>query len=244
MNLIFERGRRDAPVGHALVYFQADTATILATYVSVPPIEFNLTKYVPGFLASAMQGMGSLGDDTVMVVPMPPIPEEVPSVEYLRALAARRNDDLVYAGGTMLGDPMRLAADASEAARDYGDLYRTSPMPEGAAETAVEPEPPETVRFVAMSEREQLHELTALTGRLRDSLMDRGPDEDVERQMRQLAALMPAKYRAGDLVDAARIPGERGQHLAALYLERCYKLYNEEYLDLERIDREIDALDD
>ena len=36
--------------------------------------------------------------------------------------------------------------------------------------------------------------------------------------------------------------GRRKPRVAELYLERSYKLFNEDYLDLERIDREIDAL--
>jgi hypothetical protein len=60
--------------------------------------------------------------------------------------------------------------------------------------------------------------------------------------MRLLAGTLPAKYRAPQLVAAAETPGERGEKLASLYLQRAYKLYREEYLDLERLDREIDAL--
>jgi hypothetical protein len=243
MNVIFERGDREAPVGHALIYFRADDR-ILATYVIAPPIEFNLTKYLPAPFAGAMQGM-DLGDAMVSF-PMPPILEEVGSFEYLQALASRRQDDLVYAGATMLSDPMRLMADAAEAAREYGELYRGSALPraEEPSSPEVAPADPDAARFGEMSERERLNELTRLTGRLRDSLRNDGADPEVERQMQQLADLLPAKYRAYELVNAAGIPGERGQQLAALYLERCYKLYNEEYLDLERIDREIAAIGD
>jgi hypothetical protein len=239
MNLIFERGQREAPVGHALVYFRADDGAILATYVSVPPIHFDLTKFVPGFLAGAMQGMDL--SDAVVATPMPPVPEEVPSVEYLQTLAVRRHDDLVYAGGTMRSDPMRMAADAAEACRVYGDLYQEA-LPTEPAASPAEVIDFESARFGQMSEQEQLNELTALTGRLRDSLRSGEPDRDVERQMQRLADHLPAKYRVLDLIAAASIPGQRGQRLAELYLERSFKLFNEDYLDLERIDREINAL--
>lgn len=241
MHLIFERGDHDAPVGHALIYFTADDGAVLATYVSVPPIQFDLTQYVPEFLKGAMQGMDLGFGDGVVATPIPPIPEEVPSVEYLQTLAAHRHDDLVYAGGVLRADPMRMAADTAEAARSYGELYTAPPVPEtavSAAEGPVDASAP----FPGMSEGEILNELTVLIGRLRDALREGRPDPEVEQRMRRLAQMLPSKYRATELVDAAMEPGERGQQLAGLRLERCYKLFNEDYLDLPRIDREIEAI--
>lgn len=239
MDLVFERGDRGGPVGHALIYFQADSGAVLATYVSVPPIQFDLTNYVPGFLAGALQGM-DLGD-AMVAAPMPPIPEQVDSVDYLRALAARRQDDLVFAGRVGLSDPMRLAAEAAEAARAYGELYGANSTVVAEPVSTTVTETVEVSPFADLSEGDRLKELTMLTGRLQDSLNNGTPDSDIERQMQQLAGLLPAKYRVGELIDAARQGGDRGRKLAGLYLERCYKLFNEDYLDLERIDREIEA---
>lgn len=239
MQLVFERGNRDAPVGHALIYFRGDDGSILATYVTVPPIKFDLAKFVPGFLSSAIQGM-DLGD-AMVATPMPPIPEEVPGLEYLETLADRRQDDLVFAGGTYRSDPMRLAAEASEAAREYGDLYGTGAPAEDTTPTAPTAAS-QSAPFADLTESEKLDELTRLTGRLRDSVSGGASDQAVEQQMAAIASSLPAKYRAGRLVEVARVPGDRAQRLAQLYLERCYKLYNEDYLDLARIDREIDAL--
>lgn len=237
MQLLFERGNRDAPAGHALLYFSADNGTLLATYVSVPPIPFNFQEFMPPMFASMFQGM-DMGN-AMVATPIPPIPQEVQSHEWLIALADRRNDDLVFAGGVMRSDPAQLMTQAAEAAQEYGDLYSN-----GAPSTpapVVETETVDTSRFSSLDERGLLNELTVLTGRLRDSLRMGRPDADIEREMRAVAMRLPAKYRAMDLAEAARTPGERGQRLAELYLERSYKLYNEEYLDLERIDREIQA---
>lgn len=243
MHLIFEHGDRDAPAGHALIYFTDDTGNVFATYVGVPPIPFDLTNFVPPMFAQMFQGM-DLGSQS-MVAAIPPIPQSVPDIEYLRALAERRRDDLVYAGATMRGDPMRMGADANEAAQAYEELYSLSAIPqpetEGAAPARVDSE---LSRFAEMSEREQLDELTTLTGRLRDSMRNGQTDSDTEQQLRQVASLLPAKYRSDALVEAVLTPGDRGQKLAALHLERSYKLYHEDYLDLERIDREIEAIAD
>lgn len=239
MNLYFDRGDSTSPVGHALIYFQGDDGSILATYVSVPPIKFDLSSYMPGFLATAMQGM-DLGD-AMVAAPMPPIPEQVAGLEYLRALAEQRRDDLVFAGATIRGDPMRMAGETAEAARLYGEMYGA------VAEISVATTPPpargevETDRFATMSQQEQINELNSLTGRLLDSIKSGSPDSEVEREMRVLASVMPRKYRVEELIQAVRQPGQQGQRLAELYMERCYKLFNEDYLDLERIDREIEA---
>lgn len=237
MQLIFERGDREAPSGHALVYFSSDGGAILATYVSVPPIPFNFQEFMPPMFANMFQGV-DLGN-AMVATPIPPIPQEVASHEWLADLAARRHDDLVYAGGIMRSDPGQLMAQAAEAAQEYGEMY--SAIAPVAVEAPAEAVSEDASRFSSMDERDLLNELTVLTGRLRDSLGSGASDPTVEREMRAVAMRLPAKYRAMDLAEAARIPGERGQRLAELYLERSYKLHNEEYLDLERIDREIQA---
>jgi hypothetical protein len=138
---------------------------------------------------------------------------------------------------------MQMAADTSEAAREYADLYAASHLPEETVDAApAAAEDPDVLRYSGMSEGDKLNELSMLTGRLRDSIQRGGADAEIERQMQALAQTMPHKYRVGEVLAAAGIPGERGQRLAQLHLERCYKLYNEDYLDLERIDREIDAV--
>jgi hypothetical protein len=134
---------------------------------------------------------------------------------------------------------MRLVAEAQEAARAYGELYESS--------SGVSAAPPadasiDAFKYESLTEEERLNELTRLTGRARDALREGAPDQDVHRDLVALSASLPAKYRAERLVAAAETPGERGERLASLYLQRAYKLYREEYLDLERIDREIAAL--
>jgi hypothetical protein len=243
MSLQFERGNRDAPVGHALIYFRADTGPILAAYASIPPIPFDPSKYLPGIFAGMMQGMDL--SEAALVMPTPPVPEEVESVEYLHVLAEQRQDDLLYGGTVSLTNPMQLAEVLQLVAREYAEAYRAA-MPAIVREvqsTVSAPDRDAAARspFASMGEQERLKELTMLTGRLQDSLPT-GVDPEVETQMRALADLLPPKYRANELLEAAHVAGDRGRKLAGLYLERAYKLYNEDYLDLERLDREIDAL--
>ncbi|HZU11375.1 MAG TPA: hypothetical protein VFB58_00910 [Chloroflexota bacterium] len=238
MQLIFERGDHDRPVGHALIYFRTTNGTIVATYVNVPPIRFDISKFVPGFLAGALQGMDL--SEGMVATPIPPIAEQVDSVDYLHAIAERRHDDLVFAGAAMADDPMHLAAETAEAAQSYGQLYSSSIDTSTPPPAPIESQP--TSRVDGMSEEERLRELTSLVGRLRESVRAGAPDPVVEQEMNELAASLPAKYRADRLVAAARAPGDKSERLAALYIERSYKLFHEEYLDLERLDREIEAI--
>lgn len=238
MILDFRRGQRHAPVGHALVYFQGDGGAVMASYIMVPPIRMDIKKYLPPMFSNMMQGMDL--DDAISATPFPPIPEAVESESLLHTLAERRKDDLIY-GGYMSGqDPMRLAAELSEVVQAYAQLYTS------AVEIVSPPPSPEPASIItgssysSFSQQEQLNELTALTGRLRDSVASGSADSEVQAQMRELAVALPAKYRVQDLIEAASTPGDRGQRLAELYLERSFKLFREEYLDLERIDNEID----
>jgi hypothetical protein len=243
MELSFERGDRTAPVGHALIYFRSSDGSILGSYIIIPPIQMDFSKLLPPVFSTMMQGM-DFGSE-VSATPLPPIPETVSSVEYLQDLAQRRADDLIFGGN--VGDLMSATAELGEASQSYYRLYAEAhPMEMGteraepsAARGLGTAERYTAERYSEMNQREQLAELSMLTGRLRDSLSSGRPDPDVEQQMRALAEVMPGKYRVSDLVEVASIPGERGQQLAELFIERSYKLLNEEYLDLERIDRDI-----
>jgi len=60
--------------------------------------------------------------------------------------------------------------------------------------------------------------------------------------MLRLSGHLADKYRGLDLTNAALDPGERGARLAELYLERGFKLLDEEYADIPRIERAIREL--
>jgi hypothetical protein len=240
MNLVFERGDRSAPSGHALVYFRTGNDAVYAAYIIIPPIAFDPTEFTPPALAPLLANL-DLGAMS-MATPIPPIPQEVAGGEYLMALAERRNDDLIFAGSIVVSSPAMLIPEMGEAASQYNDLYRAAGVPDATPTPIPAASTPAPSRYDTMSEGEKINELTSLTGQLRDTLTRGRPDTEVLDAMRDLTASLPAKYRGSGLIRAAQQPGERGQHLAELYLERCYKLLREDYLDLERIDREIEAL--
>src|SRR5260370_309745 len=61
-------------------------------------------------------------------------------------------------------------------------------------------------------------------------------------RLQRVADPLAEKYRSTELMAAAFEPGERGARLAELYLERGYKLLDEEYADIPRIERAIREL--
>jgi hypothetical protein len=102
----------------------------------------------------------------------------------------------------------------------------------------------EDLLLQTMTDRQRLAELGKLVGVARYAI--EGHDttllQDTRKRMANIARLMPEKYRGDDLISAATDTGERGSRLAQLYLERGYKLLDEEYADIPGIERTIREL--
>jgi hypothetical protein len=89
-----------------------------------------------------------------------------------------------------------------------------------------------------------LTELGKLIGMARYALEGHDSNllQQTKRRMQRIAGPLPEKYRSTELLKAAVEPGERGARLAELYLERGFKLLDEEYADIPRIERAIREL--
>lgn len=233
MDLRFELGDPESPCGHALIYFGSSQGSeVLATYAVVLPIAVNLEKYVPPAFASLIQtGDGGIAGAT----PMPPVAEEVESVEWLRALADARHDDLVDAGVLYSTELPNVVQMTQEAAAAYAALYNNrAPIDIGLTSQSLN-------GYADLTDGERLSEMTKLVGRLRDSLGTPEGDSILD-ELRQLAATLPSKYRSEELLEWAATPGVTGQQLATLHLQRSYRLLNEEYLEVADIERQIKEL--
>jgi len=95
-----------------------------------------------------------------------------------------------------------------------------------------------------MSDRQRLAELGKLVGFTRYELEGRDSRQlqETKQRMQRIAGPLPEKYRSAELIAAAFEPGERGAKLAQLYLERGFKLLDEEYAEIPRIERAIREL--
>jgi hypothetical protein len=97
-----------------------------------------------------------------------------------------------------------------------------------------------------LPERDRLGELAKLISQARYALElgDRHALEKVATEMRRLAHPLPDKYRAEQLIEAALRPDAAGPKLAGLYLQRAYKILDEDYMSIPPIDAEIRAIGD
>ncbi len=246
MQLIFERGDHRRPKGHALVYFRdPDSSSVLATYVIIPPISIDFAKYLPPMFAG--QGMVANLAQASSIVPLPPVPEAVPSLETLRVLADERDDDLILAGEATAGQIDQLLTYVSEAAQLYYHMYEdfARTFPDTASKEpaeAIEGPSAEELTFALMGERERLGELAKLTGALRYAVEgnDSNLAAETSTRMRLLSKHMAPKYWADRVIDAAAQAGPNGARLTQLYLDRCYKLLDEDYAAVAELDAEID----
>jgi len=251
MQLAFERGDPKRPSGHAVVYFRATSnqETILASYVVVPPISMDFSKFIPPMFAAQLPGIIPSGPQ---VFPLPPIPEKVESVAWVEALAASRDDDLVYCGTVDPMDMQRLLTVMSEVAGEYGKLYENRAPIEASAPPSSSDDSPSATSSVdvdelfmsLMSDSEKVNRIAKMAGAVRYAV--EGNDSallgETVQEMERIGRHLPFRYKVPDLIEAARSPDPKNGRLAALLLQRCYKLAAEEYDALRALDAEIDAL--
>ena len=131
---------------------------------------------------------------------------------------------------------------------EYAELYaahqQRSPVtaePEQLAESPLDDVDVEDVVASMLPERDRLGEIARLIGQSRYALEtgDRRQLDEVTTTMHRLARSLPEKYRADLLVEAALRTAGTGPRLAELYLQRAYKLLDEDYIGIPPIEQEI-----
>lgn len=253
MSIRFLRGNPQSPKGHAIFIARSDTdnRTVLATYCVVPPMPLSLAKYLPSFLASQLSPEDLQEATNVPVMPIPPMLEEGSTMERLQMLAERRDDDLCDIGTVNPKDEGARMQLVAQGCQEYGQFYVNfastfAQLPSIAAVAedtpiALDDMDADELLIQTMTDRQRLAELGKLVGVARYAL--EGHDEqqlqETRQRMRRVAEALPDKYRTDELLSAAFDPSERGARLAELYLERAYKLLDEEYADIPDIERAI-----
>jgi hypothetical protein len=165
-------------------------------------------------------------------------------------MAERRGDDFCDIGTLLITDDSQRMAFAAEASAEYGRIYGAYrakwPTIEVASVNATPRSPlddldPQVIAASVLPERDRLGELARLAGQARYA-MD-GHDsrllDEVSAQMKVLASTLPEKYRAGQLVESAVRPDRTNERLAELYLQRAYRLLEEDYNSIPPIEQEI-----
>jgi hypothetical protein len=247
MQLAFDRGDPKRPRGHAVVYFRAttDPNMILASYVVVPPISMDFSKFIPPMFAAQLPGILPSGPQ---VFPLPPIPEKVESMAWVEALAAAREDDLINCGTVDPMDIQRLLTLMTEVAADYGKLYEDRPpiedQPAREDAGALPGVDVDELFMSVMSDAEKVGRLAKMTGTVRYAVEgnDRALLDETVQEMERIGRHLAFRYKVAELIAAASDPDPKSGRLAELLMQRCYKLAAEEYDALTALDAEIEAL--
>ncbi len=252
MSIRFLRGDAQAPKGHAIFVARSsnDSRNILSTYCVVPPIPLSLAKYLPSFLASQLSQEELQDATNVPVMPIPPMLEEGSALEHLQMLAERRDDDLCEIGTVNPREEATRMQLVAQACQEYGQYYVTyaSAFTDIPSIASAEDESEvlddldaEELLIQTMTDRQRLAEVGKLIGVSRYALEGRDTQllQETKRRMQRITSSLPDKYRSSELIAAAVDSSEKGSRLAELYLERGYKLLDEEYAEIPRIERAI-----
>ena len=247
MDLHFHRGDPANPSGHALVFFtdHLNDKIILSTYMVAPPIEFTLAKYMPPMFASHIPQSDV---SSVSAIPLPPVPEQEYMFDELEQLAVSRGDDLVSGGTVDTSDVEKLLIATGEAAQAYLRLYKARPaLPHLSPvldDSPADESDVDNLLIPLMSDKDKLGEISRLAGSMRYAVEgnDLHTAEDIRSQMESLGKHLGDKFKITELIKATLTPGIVASQLSALYTERCYRLCEEDYMEVARIEGEIDRL--
>ncbi len=257
MLLNFIQGNKNTPRGHAVVLARnsAGAVKVFATYCVVLPISFSLGKYLPAFMAGQFSDAAPELAGSVNAMPLPPLLEEVPDIEVLLKIAELREDDVIEYLTSSLDSDIQKMELASQICNEYGQLYITY-IKENAnnvlttnysAKLDESPEESGSIDFTLLSpanDRDELGEVAKLVGRMRDAITTSNKSlvEETRVALMDKKDHLSVKYRILDLIQAAQIPGEKGEKLANLYIQRAYKLLEEDYASIPKIEEEIRSL--
>ncbi len=225
---------------------------IWATYLVVAPIKMDLGKYIPAAFASQLTGQLSAAAPSAY--PLPPVPEKYEGgLPALERLAVLRSDDMLDGGTLRMSDPLYALQPVTDIGMQYAE--KCVAYLESAADDvpSVEPDSPAALKadvdvdellLQVMPDREKVSRLARLTGTLRYAAGggDTRLIDETVAEMERVARHLSDKYRPTELIAAARSSAANSPQLAELFLERCYRLVDEDYAALADIDRRIEAL--
>jgi hypothetical protein len=212
----------------------------------------DLGKYVPA--AFAPQLAGPLNMSGPAAYPLPPMPEKVEGgLAWLERLAGLRGDDLIDGGTLRVSEPWQSLHPVSDIGVQYAEACASFLSSPAAEEAPTHTDAPtsslgapdvDDLLLQVMPDREKVGRLARLTGTLRYAVEggDQRQVEETVGEMDRVARHLGDKYRLRELIQAARSSDPRGGQLAQLYVERCYKLADEDYAALADLDRRIDEL--
>ena len=254
MAITFERGRQDAPKGHAFVYVRSSGGLdeVWASYIVMLPVSVDLAKYMPPFLLNQM-GDASIQDMSAFA--FPPAPEIMDGMEQLDALAEMRDDDVLFAGTFNTDDVPSMMMAVGDAVQAYSDAYNAALEQSGAAAGSGGGEGAEAlegggfavneVMYGLMSDADKLNELSTLVSKLRFAV-DSGEEaliREAEADIGLLSRHLDFDHKTERIVSGVKRGDDDARRLTMLYVQRCYCIVQEDYLTLGRVEEQIAAIE-
>jgi hypothetical protein len=169
-------------------------------------------------------------------------------VAAIERLAELRHDDLLDGGTLRMSDPLYALQPVTEIGTQYAEacvrFFEAQPLDAPAAAPSISSSDVDDLLLQVMPDSEKVGRLARLAGTLRYAVEGgdgRLVDETVA-EMRKVGRYLPEKYRPNELIAAAESSEPRAAQLAELYLERCYRLVEEDYAAMADLDTRIAQL--
>lgn len=252
MNLEYVLGDPSRPRGHALLYFSQSNVqiSVLATYIVVLPSSVDVTKYMPPILApqvtaGVMTNLSSFA--------FPPVPEEFESHLSIQQIADSRGDDLLFGGEVPSNDTAELLGKVNELVEQYASAYSTYINSIATDESGIDQYTTfvndtlqvTDVLYEFMDLQQKLGELTTILSKMRLALEsdDQALLAECKGEISILGKYVPRDFQLHRIADLTTVRSNASQKLAQAYVDRCYKLAQEDYLGLQEVDAYIASME-
>lgn len=242
MSLSFEIGDEYSPRGHAIIYYTSGIKYFMA-YIVIIPISFDFSKFMPPVISAQINIEDMAGFSAFA---LPPVPEEIPDgYDFIKDLAIIRSDDLIYGGTFNESDFIESAQSVNNQVERYSELYKNSQTSHhtSIAETS-EDFNVQNVMLSLMSEKDKLGEISKLIGKLQFAIEGKDLDQvqEAEVEINNISSYFPENYKIGAILQLIKDSSLNSGKLIQLYIERCYKLADNDVDGVFLLDQAIDEI--
>ena len=241
MDLIFQKGSKESPKGHALLYFtnKDNPSEIWGTYIITLPIQVDIKKYMPPFL---LNDSNSLNSSDFNSFAFPPSPELIGPIEIVQDLAEVRDEDLIDGGNIDINDSANNMMKINEILSQYLNLYlnNNAKKIEEIDGNESENSNVNSLMYEFMNVNDRMTELSKLLSKLlfaiensQDTLIT-----ECEKDIESLSTFYPENHKINKIVEYTKIKNK--SKIAELYFKRCLYLAKENYGKVEECEKLIE----
>ena len=243
MDLIFQKGSKESPKGHALLYFtnKDNPSEIWGTYIITLPIEVDIKKYMPPFLVNDNNAMNSSDFNSFA---FPPSPELIGTIENMQDLAELRDEDLIDGGSIDINDSANNMMKINEILSQYLNLYLNNNSKHIEERSNKNSEDESTnvnsLMYEFMNVNDRMTELSKLLSKLLFAIENSQESlvSECEKDIESLSTFYPENHKINKIVEYTKIKNK--SKIAELYFKRCLYLAKENYEKVEEYEKLIE----